>query len=351
MNWTNSLTRLLQIDYPFIQAPMLLVSTPEMVAAVSNTGALGSLPLGYASPEKAALEIRAVKKLTQKPFAVNLFAYSKPAAMQETPSEALKSYYQQYGLELDLPHSDPYSYYTNVIDTILELQVPIVSFHFGLPDEETARRLKSAGIVIIAAVTSTEEAMMAESAGASLIVAQGIEAGGNRGTFTQGPLPEVGLISLLPQVIDSVKIPVIAAGGLMQPRSIAAAFVLGAQGVQLGSAFLRSTESAASNSYKTAVAASKDTSTGLSNVWSGKYGRCIPNKFVRDMEGQTVLRAPFQNYMTGKLRQVGRKEDNPEIQSLWAGQSARYASDKPTGEILTELIAGTNQILSKSFTF
>jgi nitronate monooxygenase len=353
MNWNNRVTELLKTEYPIIQAPMLVVTTPEMVAAVSNLGCLGSLPLGYSNQEKAIEKIRAVKQLTDRPFAVNFFAYEQPDVGISPEPSTLREFYNRYAVPFfdELPQADPFPYYTELIDIVLAENIPVVSFHFGIPEPEDVKRLKSENIVLIGSATCTEEARMIEAAGLDMVVAQGVEAGGNRGTFINGNLPEVGLISLVPQIMDAVSIPVIAAGGLMSPQSIAAAFMLGASGVQLGSFFLRCMESGAPSSWKEAVASSMDTSTVLTRAWSGRYGRCITNEFVEQINEEEIFPSPFQHYLTNKLREEGRKKNDPAIQSLWAGQSAKYAEDKSVKDLLTKLIAGTEELLSYPFHF
>jgi nitronate monooxygenase len=342
MKPANKLTELLQVQYPIVQAPMLVVTTAQMVAEVCNVGCLGSVPLGYANQQKAKERIREVKALTNRPFAVNVFAYDKPTHVTNLNTDVLRSYYEKYAIAFfdEIPTADPYTYYTNLMDVIIEEEIAVVSFHFGIPGEDVVKKLKSKGIVLIATATCVEEARMIAERGLDIIVAQGIEAGGNRGTFIEGNLPEVALMSLVPQIIDAVDIPVVAAGGIMQAKNIKAAFELGAEGVQMGSAFLRCKESGATESWKNAIALCNDTSTVVTNVWSGRYGRCISNNFVKDMEADgKIFASPIQNFLTNKLREAGRQKDIPEIQSLWAGQSAKYAQDKTAKEVLEQLIA------------
>jgi len=353
MNWTNKVTQLLKIKIPFVSAPMLVVTTPEMVAATSNLGCLGSLPLGFFPKQRAIDNIQAVKKLTNKPFAVNFFAYDAPNKIPDLPAKVLRSYYEKNNIPFypEIPHKDPFTYYTELIDTIIEENVPVVSFHFGIPDAKTLNKLKSNGIVTIATATCVDEAKMIEDKGVDIICAQSFEAGGNKGTFINGDAPEIGLISLLPRVVDAVKIPVIAAGGLMQGRSVAAAFMLGAQGAQFGSLFLRSKESGAPSSWKEAVKNSDDRSTTLTRAWSGRFGRCIKNDYVMAMTKEELHPSPIQHYLTNKMREEGRKRNDPELQSLWAGQSANYAEEKSTKEILENIIKDTENILTKPFSF
>ena len=353
MNWNNEVTRLLNIQYPFIQAPMLVVTTPQMVTAACEAGCLGSLPLGYSSLEKARDNIRAVKALTSKPFSVNVFAYKRPESIDKKNVPVLHSFYQKYEVSFPehLPEGDPYTYYTDLIDLFLEEGIKVISFHFGLPEPTVIKRLKSDGVILMATATSVREAVLVQEAGMDIVIAQGIEAGGNRGTFIEDQRPEIGLIALIPQICDAVNIPCIAAGGLMQPRSIASALLLGASGVQLGSLFLRSAESGATASWKKAVVASSDETTVLTRVWSGKYGRCIPTALVKEVKEEEIFPSPIQQYLTSQLREEGRKKDIEDIQSLWAGQAAHYAENKGTREILQDLIKDTGELLTKPFRF
>jgi nitronate monooxygenase len=353
MTWKNSVTSLLKIEYPIIQAPMLVVTTPAMVASACEAGCLGTLPLGYSAVAKASENIRAVKALTDKPFAVNVFAYDRNISVPEKEPQTLKTYYQKFGLPplQTVPKEDPFTYYTALIDLLLEEKIPVISFHFGLPSREVIDRLKEAGVVLIATATSVKEAKLIEQAGLDIIVAQGIEAGGNRGSFVEGELPQIGLFSLLPQIVDGVKLPVIAAGGIMHSRHIAAAFLLGAQGVQLGSYFLLSDESNATASWKQAVKSSKDETTVLTKAWSGKWGRCIPTSFVTDINETEIFPSPVQQYLTSALREVGRKNDIPDIQSFWAGQSAQLAKEGKVSQLLKELIGETERLLTAPFSF
>ena len=352
MNWKNRITDLLKIKYPFIQAPMLVVTGPEMVAAASEQSCLGSLPLGYSSADKAAERIRSVKQRTNKSFAVNLFAYEKPDAIPDIEPSVLKKFYQKFGVPFfdHIPATDPYTSYEDLIDLIIEEEIPVVSFHFGVPSGTVIEKLHQNNIATICTATCVEEAKMIEQAGIDIVVAQGTEAGANKGSFLNGN-PQIGLMALLPQVCDTVRIPVVAAGGMMQARSIAAAFMLGAEGVQMGSLFLRSEESGAPSSWKEAIANATDTSTVLTRAWSGRYGRCILNRLVEDMPEHEIYPSPIQNYLTNKIREAGRKENVAEIQSLWAGQSARYATTKGTTDILKDMIQSTEALLSQPFQF
>lgn len=350
MNWKNAFADKLNIDFPFVQAPMLGITSPQMVASVSNTGCMGSLPLGLTNNKQAQALIQAVKQQTSKPFSVNLFVYKSPS-IERTPSmEILKSFYNRYGLPFpeSLIAKNPFPVYEDLIQLLIEENIPAVSFTFGIPTSDIVTRLKSSGCVLIGSASCVEEAKLIEESGMDIVVVQGIEAGGHRASFMEGTLPQTGLISLLPQVIDAVTIPVIAAGGLMEGRSIAAALILGAQGVQLGSAFIRSTESVASKAYKASVAASTDTSTVLTNAWTGRYARGIKNGFITEMQNEEILPYPFQIYYTDQIRKKGKEQDSETIQAFWAGQSSKFAKDKNAGVIMSELIKDTERILEKA---
>ena len=348
MNWKNSLARQLNLDFPVIQAPMLGVTSPEMVAGVSNKGALGSLPLGLTSAEQASALIQLVKSKTSRPFSVNLFVHQTFSIEQMPDMEVLRSFYRRYALQF--PESDlttiPFPGYEDLIDLLIEESVPVISFTFGIPEAGIVSRLKSKGSVLIGSASSVEEAIQVEQSGLDMVVVQGIEAGGHRASFIDDVLPQTGLISLLPQAIDAVQIPVIAAGGLMQGRSIAAAFLLGAKGVQLGSAFLRSNESMASNTYKALVAASTDTSTVITRAWTGKYARGIQNEFIVQMQKEATLPYPSQIHYTSPLRKIGKEQDSESIQHFWAGQSSKFAREDAADMIIGELIKDAEKVLA-----
>ncbi|MCE7043920.1 nitronate monooxygenase family protein [Dyadobacter sp. CY312] len=353
MNWTNDLTQLLKIKYPIIQAPMLGVTTPEMVAAVSNEGGLGSLPVGLQSPEKALELIRKTKSLTAKPFAVNLFAHDlpeiDPAAISEL-QDRLLVIAREHGLDYNPVEIEKIRHYSyrEQIEIIIAEHVPVVSFTFGVIDQESIRRFHEAGILLIGTATSVREAQHLESIGIDVITAQGIEAGGHRGTFLfDEPLPQVGSMSLIPQVTDQVKVPVLAAGGIMDGRSIKAAMILGALGVQVGSAFLRSDESLGIDVYKDAVADSADTETVLTRAFSGRWARGIRNTFHDEVEKLNLdyPAYPLLNDLTVPMRTASQKSQNKEFTTLWAGQSARLAKSKSSAEIFRDLVIETEELL------
>jgi nitronate monooxygenase len=351
MLWNNELTRLLKVQYPIVQAPMLGVTSPEMVAAVSNAGGLGSLPVGGLSPEKTRELIHKVKQLTHKPFAVNLFAHSIPEYnIQEAEAmrALLKQLKQEHGLATEIPELDSLKFYTyeEQIPILIDESVPVVSFTFGIPDDASLQQLKQHGTILIGTATCVDEAIVLEQKGVHAITLQGIEAGGHRGSFLHDALPQIGLMALVPMAAKVVKIPLIASGAINSGATVKAAFTLGAVGVQIGTAFIASTESLAIPAYKEALATAQDTDTALTQVFSGRWARGIHNAFMEQLEnsGSTLPPYPVLNSLTGALRAEAQKQNNGTFTNLWAGQAASmYVRQKNSAEILMDIIKNTEQ--------
>ncbi|QHV98907.1 NAD(P)H-dependent flavin oxidoreductase [Spirosoma endbachense] len=352
MQWKNNLTRLLSIEYPVIQAPMLGVSTPEMAAAVSNQGGLGSLPVGGLSPQRTTELIQQTKQLTNKPFAVNLFAHSIPAIDQST-AEAMQAYLETVCLANQIPYTklalnDLHFYsYKDQIDVLIQEKIPIVSFTFGILDDESIQSLKAAGCLLNGTATSVKEAELLTEKDIDIISVQGIEAGGHRGTFlTDDPLPMVGLMSLLPLIADRVSKPLLAAGGIHNGQTIKAAFDLGASGVQVGTAFIASPESVAIPAYKERLQRSSETDSVLTRSFSGRWARGISNTFMREIDksGLSIPEYPIQNSLTTALRVAAQRQNNAEFTNMWAGQLASASEAKPAADIFRKLIAQTEAL-------
>lgn len=353
----NSLMKLLQINYPIIQAPMAGgITSTDLVTAVSEQGGLGSIGAGYMSADALGKQIREIKTRTSQNFGVNIFVPSP----FESSDEAVKLMNQSLqpireklqmnpNASIEVPtYEGIVASYHNQIEVVIEESVPVVSFTFGLPEKETLARLKAKDITVMATATTVEEAIKIESLGIDVVIAQGSEAGGHRGNFlksTQDSL--IGLMSLVPQIVDRVNIPVIAAGGIMDGRGIAAALTLGASAVQMGTAFLTTEESGAHHLYKQAILQAEESATTLTKAFSGKYARGIRNEFINDFEvnKRELLDYPIQNTFTQDIRRAAQQKENTQYMSLWSGQSPRLAQDEAVSELMTRLVNELTSII------
>ncbi len=331
---------------------MLGVATPEMVAAATKVGCLGSLPLGDFPAEKCAEMIRATKQLTPRPFAVNIFAHDIPA-----PSDELKERYakakqfieqlaQQHHLPVKLPGFEELKLhsYREQVEAIIAEGCRTVSFTFGNLDAPSIERLKSKDVTLIGTCTSVQEAQLLEQSDIDVICVQGIEAGGHRGSFTNGYLPQTGGLSLLSQVYESVSVPLIYAGGIYNAKTLLASKTLGAQGFQIGSLLLGAAESALKEFEKRRLREVKESEIVLTKSFSGRYARGIKNTFIEAVDSsEHILPYPYQNKLTKELRKLAKANENPDFVSIWLGQSINGFSNQPTADILKELIKATEQ--------
>lgn len=346
MAWTNNLTDILNVAYPIIQAPMLGVSTPEMAAAVSNEGGLGSLPVGGLSPEVTRQLIHQTKNLTDKPFAVNLFAHEVPSYTEDDLEPMRKLILQlanKRGYEVSAADLTNFKFYNHLdqIDILVEEKASIVSFTFGCLDSESIQTLKQHACTLIGTATCVEEALFLQQQNIDIIVVQGIEAGGHRGSFIADmPLPKIGLFSLLPLVRSAVSIPCVAAGGINSARTIKAAFELGSDGVQIGTAFIGTKESVAIASYKNKLNEAKDTDTALTRAISGRWARGIRNQMMQEIEqaGIPIPSYPLQNSLTMQLRKLAQQNNDGEYTGLWAGQSAGNIGMMRSNDVFRNLV-------------
>jgi len=349
--WPRILAKQLGIAYPIVQAPMAGGSTrPELVVAVSEAGALGSLAGGALAPEALATAIREVRRLTRRPFAVNLFVPDAAPPPSEAEVAAAVAALDPIRRELGLgarPGPAPPPDFAGQLAVAREEKVGVLSFTFGeLPPAEV-RALQAAGTRVIGTATTAEEARRLEATGVDAVVAQGSEAGGHRGTFA-GP-PEralVGTMALVPQIVDAVRIPVVAAGGIMDGRGIVAAFALGASAVQMGTAFLACAESGAHPLHKEAVLRRRgEDATTLTRSFTGRLARGFANRFMVEIErAGAILPYPHQNQLTQDLRQAAAQQERPEFLSLWAGQGAPLAVEKGARELVEDLVAEAERV-------
>lgn len=350
----NNLTEMLNVSYPIIQAPMAGgPTTPELIAEVSNSGGLGSLGAGYLTPEKLKEEIKKTKNLTAKPISVNIFVPEFPEDNPEKKAkiiELLKPYRKELGL-CEVPETSALQQsFDKQLNIIIEQNINILSFTFGVPSADWIKKLKDENIILIGTATTVDEAIELENKGVDIVVAQGSESGGHRGTF-KGKFEDslVGTMALVPQVVDNVSIPVVAAGGIMDARGIVASLALGASGVQMGSAFLTCHESGANDLHKKAILESKENDTVTTKVFSGKMARGIRNKFVDDFEKyeDDVPPYPIQNTLTRELRQIAAQNNRPDYMSLWSGQGIRMSKSASVKELMEELTSETNKLLAQ----
>jgi nitronate monooxygenase len=348
----KDLIELLGITHPIIQAPMAGSTTPAIVAAVSNAGGLGSL--GCARDTGQSLRERAaeIRRGTNKPYNLNFFVHKSPPpdpAGVARMARRLKPYYDELGLSEATEPKHLYPQFDHsIVEALLELRPPVVSFHYGLPDADAVAALKKAGAVIIAAATTAEEARWLEDAGADAIIAQGYEAGGHRGTREPSTDTGLGGIALVPQVADAVKVPVIAAGGIADGRGIAAAFALGASGVQMGTAFLSTPESGINPLYRKALLRGAEMGTTLTRAISGRMARGLRNRFVEEMRPyeDESLAFPLQYGLTGPLQVASLKKGSDEMLAMWAGQAVALNRAMPAAELIETLVEETRAVLA-----
>lgn len=342
----TDICRLLGIANPIIQAGMAGgPTTASLVAAVSEAGGLGSLGAAYMPPEVLRETVKEIRKQTQKPFAVNIFAENAKDdfGRAEEVQEALNAFRRELGIEEAAgPFSSP-DWSRAQFEVCLAEGVPVISTAFGSLPAEGMVAAKQQGVKIVTMVTTVQEALEAERNGADAIVAQGSEAGGHRSTFSLDSHPDgaqVGLMSLLPQIVDAVDIPVIAAGGIADGRGLAASLVLGAAGVQIGTRFLCAVESAAHPAHKRAIFESDEESTVITKNFSGRPARGIKNRFISEFDetGCQPLPFPSQNTITKDIRAAAAKQGDAQFMSLWAGQSTRMLREEESAADIVRTI-------------
>lgn len=343
----NRLQRLLGVDVPIVLGPFGGLSSIALTAAVSEGGGLGSFGLYGYTPARIHETIALLRAATRRPFAVNLWM---PRGDEITPDDvdvqpfldAARPLFDAAGVAVPTP---PEAFLPPVgaqLDAVLDARPHALSVVFGVPDAELRELAHDRGIALIGTATSVAEARALEASGVDAIVATGAEAGGHRVSFLEDPAASlVGTFALVPQVVDAVSVPVIAAGGIADRRGVAAAFALGAEGVQVGTAFLRTRQSAATDGHRAAIAASADTDTRLTRAMSGRLARGIPNRAMREIETSGMI-APFpaQNWLTGVFRAAATATGDGDLLSLWAGQAAGLSRFDDAGDVLAELRAG-----------
>lgn len=345
MSTRPDLIERLGIRLPILQAPMAGgATTPELVATVSNAGGLGALGAGYMQPEAIAEACRAVRRLTDKPFQVNLFVPDS-GPNEGAPAADANAALAPYREELGLPEPEIPSRFTphfaRQAEAVLSADVPAFSFTFGVPDEAILRAFREKGVTVMGTATTLAEALTLEDTGlVDVVVAQGMEAGGHRGTFLvdygQGL---VGLLPLLQELRAKLRLPVVAAGGIMTGQGIAATMKAGAAAAQLGTAFLTCDECSIPEVYKRTLETGRDDGTALTRAFSGKPARGLRNRFIAEMAEANPPIAPYpvQNTLTKDIRAAAARQGRPEFLSLWAGQGVALCRRLPAVELMAAL--------------
>ena len=350
---TTALCQKMGIQFPIIQAPMAGgITTPELVAAVSNAGGLGSLAAGYMSPKDIRESIRQIRALTSKPFSVNLFiptVHHVTLDDMKYARDLIERVCAELKIKIDLVDKPYVPNFEEQIELVAQEDISVFSFTFGMLNKAWIKKLKRSHTVLMGTATTLSEALELEKQGIDMIVAQGSEAGGHRGSFLDAAENSlVELLDLVPQLVDNIKIPIIASGGIMDGRGIVAALKLGATGVQMGTAFLSSDESGADTIYKQAVLNTHDDDTVLTRSFSGKLARGIRNKFITQMEiyQDHILDYPIQHALTSTMRKKAREAGCTEFMSMWAGQFAHFSRRVNANTLMVQLIDEVEKELS-----
>lgn len=351
----SSLSRLFATELPIVQAPMAGVQGSALAIAASNAGALGSLPCALLDADSIRRELALIRGGTSKPYNVNFFCHTPPEPDRERERawrEALAPYYREYGIEavpapaapVRLPFTD------EMADAVEAFRPPVVSFHFGLPSPDLMQRVRRWGAIVLSSATTVDEARWLEAHGADVVIAQGLEAGGHRGHFLSSDLAlQMGTFALVRQIVQAVRVPVIAAGGIADAQGVRAALALGAAGVQVGTAYLLCPEATTSRVHRQSIgtlAADRDGSahTALTNLFTGRPARGIVNRVMRDLGPMSLLVPPFPlasaaiHPLRAAAEAVGRADFSP----LWAGQSVAHCREISAAEVTSELAGGVN---------
>lgn len=340
------------LESPVVLAPIAGPATPDLTAAAANAGAFGFLASAYSTPEQILAEAARVRQLTGKPFGINLFIESPVAPLAEDElREAyrqLEPYLREVGLEPQSVMPQPPQRYQEQIEAVLAARPAAFSFIFGIPDAATLARFRDAGIYTIGTATTVDEAAALEAAGVDAVCAQGSEAGGHRGAFLADAREHlIGTLALVPQVVDAVALPVIAAGGITDGREVAAVLTLGASAAQCGTAFLLADEAQTSAPYRKALQARPVLPTMLTAAFSGRPARGLRNRMSVELDPPSKRAPyPYQNALTRALRMQSAKVGNAEFLSLWAGQSFMLAREEPAAEIVTRLLREAHEALA-----
>jgi nitronate monooxygenase len=348
MSRRGTLDRFLGIDLPIIQAPMAGAQLHELAVAVSNAGGLGSLPCAMLAPEAMEREMTALAKNTNRPWAANFFCHAPPAADATTDAawrELLAPYYEELGVDpKDIgagPARVPFN--REAAEVLDRFRPAVVSFHFGLPSDHLLDLARATGAKILSSATTVEEAVWLEQRGVDAIVAQGVEAGGHRGHFLSDDVTtQPTTFALVPQIVAAVRVPVIAAGGIADARGVEAALALGADGVQIGTAYLLCREASTSDVHRAALRSPEASRTALTNVFTGRPARGIVNRLMRELGPMRsgVPAFPLASAVVAPLRAAAEKRGSGDFSPLWAGQNVSGCREIAAGDLTREILSG-----------
>jgi len=350
-------TRLLDlfgIDLPILQAPMAGPSLHEMVIAVTQAGGLGALPCALLSEAQVRSELALIRAQTAGPFNINFFCHQAPqpdAAREAAWRARLRPFYLELGLdpEAPVPVSNRNPFDAAMCALVEECRPAVVSFHFGLPAPDLLARVKATGAKVISSATTVAEARWLEAHGVDAIIAQGFEAGGHRGVFLHDEVhSQLGTFALVPQVVDAVKLPVIATGGITDARGVAAAFMLGAAAVQVGTAYLYTPEAKLPAAHRAALRSPQVETTALTNLFTGRPARGIVNRLMRELGPLSPLAPafPLASGALAPLRAAAEAKGSGDFMSLWSGQAAALGREMGASE-LTQRLANEALALRK----
>jgi nitronate monooxygenase len=347
---------LFRIEHPILLAPMAGPSTPELAVAVADAGGLGSFACAMSNAEQVRAAMGVIRQRTSRPINLNFFTHTPTAPDPESEARwraRLLPYYQEFGLDQsNVPSSSRTPFDAVLCGVVEEFKPEVVSFHFGLPEDRLLRRVKATGCKVISSATTAREARWLAERGCDAIIAQGSEAGGHRGMFlTNNVASQAGTFALVPQVVDAVPVPVIAAGGIADARGVAAALALGASGVQIGTAYLFCPEAQVAPLHRAALRSAADDSTALTNLFTGRPARGVINRVMREVGpiSTETPAFPLAGGALAPLKTAAEAKGSSDFSSLWSGQSAALGREMPAAQLTRQLAEETLDRLGALF--
>lgn len=353
----TALTRQLGLSVPIIQGPFGGgLSSVELTALVSEAGGMGSFGAHHQTAEQIMQTVSAIRERTRQPFAINLWipqADSERLQLDEAAFaqyiQPLQPFFDELGMAAPTLPEQFWPPYAEQVEAVLAARPPVFSFVFGIPSPDILQRCRERGIQTLGAATTVDEAVALEQAGVDMIVATGFEAGGHRVSFLRSAEASLtGTFALVPQVVDAVKVPVIAAGGIADGRGIAAALTLGAHGAQIGTAFLACQQSSASALHRQMLFSPQARYTGLTRAFSGRLARGIRNRLMDALQGYEASLPPYplQYWVAGTLKAAALAQGRADLMALWCGQSAALLRETDAATLMASLVAQTEAILA-----